>query len=321
MLPFELAGEASRWFDHAHIIRISMRTDAIDRFRITQARAIAAVRSRGNADQWDLDDEPLAVTLHASVEAWSRTLGAQPAVRAVAEYLERLHAEDLVLACACRLGNGRAWEHFVAQYRGMLQGAARALVHDEVRARDLADSLYAELYGLEERDGARRSLLSYFHGRSSLRTWLKSVIAQRFVDSYRAHQRAETINDAAARELRVRAAAMEEDPPEPNRPVYVAALTAAISAALTELKPRDRMRLNFYHLEELSLKEIGRIMDEYESSVSRRLTRTRTQLRRRIEELLRREKGLSEAQIRLCYDYAVEVWPADLGQLLYGSLK
>ena len=81
------------------------------------------------------------------------------------------------------------------------------------------------------------------------------------------------------------------------------------------------MRLNFYHLEDLTLKEIGRIMNEYESSVSRRLTRTRTQLRRRIEQVLRREKRLSEEQIRLCYDYAVEAWPADLSQMLYGSSK
>jgi hypothetical protein len=55
--------------------------------------------------------------------------------------------------------------------------------------------------------------------------------------------------------------------------------------------------------------------------VSRRLTRTRTQLRRRIEQVLRREKRLSEEQIQLCYGYAVEEWPADLSQMLYGSSK
>ncbi len=298
-----------------------MEDDASARFSISYAHAIAALSSRGHAEKWDLPDDALAVTLQASVEAWTRTLDRPPAAHAVAEYLDQLHAEDLVLACACRIGDVRAWEHFVGQYGRMLQAAARALVHDEVRARDLADSLYAELYGLEERDRARRSLLSYFHGRSSLRAWLKAVIAQRFVDTYRAHQRAAAINDAAAREQIVLAATPADDLPDPDRSRYMRALTEAVSAAIAELKPRDRMRLNFYHLEELTLKQIGRIMGEYESSVSRRLTRTRAQLRRHIEQILRREKSLSQEQIRLCYEYALEAWPADLSQMITGSLK
>jgi RNA polymerase sigma-70 factor len=298
-----------------------MRTDALDRFRLTHARAIGRVSLRGQADRWELAADALSATLHESANAWARGLGAPPSDRAVAEYLDGLNAEDLVLACACRAGIASAWDHFVTQYRAMLHGAARALVHDDLRARDLADSLYAELYGLEKRAGERRSLLGYFHGRSSLRTWLKPVIAQRFVDDYRAHQRVRAIGEAAAREQPLETPAVGDDPPEPDRARYVASLSEAIATALAELKPRDRMRLNFYHLEELRLKEIGGVMGEYESSVSRRLTRTRLQLRRRIEQVLRREKGLSEDQIRLCYDYAMEAWPADLSRVLSGSLK
>ena len=114
---------------------------------------------------------------------------------------------------------------------------------------------------------------------------------------------------------------MDEDPPEPDRARYVEALGAAIAIALAELKPRDRMRLNFYHLEDLTLKEIGGIMGEYESSVSRRLTRTRLQLRRRVGQVLRRDNGLSVEQIRLCYDYALEAWPADLSRTLFAAMK
>ncbi len=294
---------------------------SLDRFRLTHAHAIRGVGLRGQADRWGLTAEALSASLHESVNAWARGLSAPPADGAVVRYLDGLNAEDLALACACRAGIASAWEDFVTQYRPMLQAAARALVHDELRARDLAYSLYAELYGLEERAGERRSLLSYFHGRSSLRTWLKTVIAQRFVDDYRAHRRAAAIGEAAAREQPLEALAMGDDPPEPKRARYVAALGEAIEIALAELKPRDRMRLNFYHLEELTLKEIGGLMGEYESSVSRRLTRTRVHLRRRIEEVLRRDKSLSEEQIRLCYDYAMEAWPADLGRVLSGSLK
>ena len=59
----------------------------------------------------------------------------------------------------------------------------------EARARELADSLYAELYGLNGAGGARgRALLDYFHGRSKLATWLRTVLAQRHVDALRAAQ-------------------------------------------------------------------------------------------------------------------------------------
>src|SRR5882757_8305188 len=87
----------------------------------------------GNADRWSLADDALAATLDTSIEAWARTLDAPPADRAVVEYLDRLRAEDLLLACACRIGIADAWEHFIAHYRGMLTAAARALVREESR--------------------------------------------------------------------------------------------------------------------------------------------------------------------------------------------
>ncbi len=44
---------------------------------------------------------------------------------------------------------------------------------NDSKAREMADSLYADLYGLRESsDGSRRSLFDYFHGRSKLSTWL-----------------------------------------------------------------------------------------------------------------------------------------------------
>ena len=68
--------------------------------------------------------------------------------------------------------------------------------------RELADSLYADLFGLQSQGGERRSLFRYFHGRSSLATWLRAVLAQRHVDGIRTGRRfeplAETEGDAGA---------------------------------------------------------------------------------------------------------------------------
>jgi DNA-directed RNA polymerase specialized sigma24 family protein len=105
-----------------------------------------------------------------------------------------LHVEDLALARRCAAGDENAWERFVLEYRPVLYRAADAL-DPSGGAREVADSLYAELYGLEVRGGERRSLLQYFHGRSSLATWLRAVLAQRYVDRIRAGRRFESLSD------------------------------------------------------------------------------------------------------------------------------
>ena len=92
---------------------------------------------------------------------------------------------DVELARRCAAGDETAWERFVLEYRPILYRAADAL-EPGGGARELADSLYGELYGLRERAGERQSLFRYFEGRSSLGTWLRAVLAQRYVDRVRA---------------------------------------------------------------------------------------------------------------------------------------
>ena len=111
------------------------------------------------------------------------------------------------LATACALGRDAAWDHFVVEHRPILYRAADAL-DPAGGARELADSLYADLYGLREDAGERRSLFRYFHGRSSLATWLRAVLAQRHVDRLRAGKRIEPLSE----EEGVAPAASERDP-------------------------------------------------------------------------------------------------------------
>jgi IS30 family transposase len=68
----------------------------------------------------------------------------------------------------------------------------------------------------------------------------------------------------------------------------------------------------------MTLAEIGRALGEHEATVSRQLERTRRELRRRVDAALRAEARLSEAQIALCYEYALEEWPFDLARALSG---
>lgn len=231
--------------------------------------------------------------------------------KAVDAFLEGLHLADLALACACGAGCEAAWEYFVAQHRPELYRAARA-VAGETGARDLADSLYAELYGLRETaEGQRRSLFDYFHGRSKLTTWLRAILAQRHVDEFRRARNTESLDDPERNDETTQPVAPARAP-DPERHAYLAMLQAALTAALAALEPRDRLRLAYYYADELTLAQIGKLLGEHEATASRKLERTRRDLRKHVEAALREEKKLSEAQLRLCFEYAREEWPFDL---------
>ena len=89
-----------------------------------------------------------------------------------AEFFTSLRIADLVLARTCAGGSERAWERFIALYRQQLLRAAMAITGNESLGRELADGLYAELYGLTAREGGRRCPLDSYSGRGSLIGWL-----------------------------------------------------------------------------------------------------------------------------------------------------
>jgi RNA polymerase sigma factor (sigma-70 family) len=246
-------------------------------------------------------------------------------------YLAALHVEDLALACACAEGRVEAWEYFVATYQQYLRTASGAILRCPAaspNARELADSLLAELYGLTEGKRAERSLFRYFHGRSSLKTWLRAVLAQRHVDAIRVGTRLTEFPDDPGGAVENRGSvdgARAQPTPDPHRERYLALFTRTIEVALGLLDPRDKERLRLYYAEEQTLAEIGRKFGEHESSVSRNLERIRRQLRHDVEEVLRKgrsgangvsgEPGLSEAEISLCFEYAAEEVPIDFAKL------
>ena len=283
--------------------------DAIPEFASRYAPALARLYKRARADRWSIGENLL-------IEAAARGALKSGAVAAdrVEAYLDALHGEDLALALACKRGDSRAWEHFIESIRPSLYAAARAIAGDVMRGRELADSMWAELYGLDVREGRRRSLFEYFHGRSSILTWLRAVLAQRHVDYIRSQSRIEPLDDRE--EPAPNLSDDQGDAPDSERARYVAMLGKALDAALKSLAPRDRMRMAYYYRHDLSLKEIGRVMDEHESTVSRRLARTRDQLKGAVERTLHEGDKLSHEQIRLCYDFAAGDLQIDLSRAL-----
>ena len=279
-----------------------------------------SLHSQTRARSWGVSQQEFRAAVELSVR---KRFAETPVTEgAVENYLDTLHSEDLVLATGCLQGSEAAWEHFVASYRPYLRASAVAITRNGDAGIDLADSLFAELYGLVDGKRAEASLFRYFHGRSSLKTWLRSVLAQRHVDRLRQTRRWQSLDSDESAEKAV-ALQPPAATPDPERERYLRHFVYALTVCLSKLDAEERRRLELYYAREKTLAEIGRLVGEHESSVSRNLERTRTALRRSLEEYLRKGcdgdtgatfPGMSDAQIALCIEYAGEDAPIDFRQ-------
>ena len=279
---------------------------------------VSRLYQESGAARWSIDTNRFRAVLEASVV---HAFGARDVSSAdVERYLSSLHLTDLALATGCAAGCEPAWEQFMQQQRPALYRAADA-IDPSGGLRDLADAIYADLFGLKERDGERQSLFRYFHGRSSLSTWLRAVLAQRHIDRLRAGRRLEPLaDDDSDASAAVAAAHVARDEDDPERPRFLSAMRRALGAAIDALEPRDRLRLKCYYAQDMTLAAIGRMLKEHEATASRHLTRTRKEIRGFVEAHLRREDGFDDRALADCFrSVAGDAGPLDLSEILGDS--
>ena len=208
---------------------------------------------------------------------------------AVREFFAGLHCEELLLARACAAGNEHAWEVFLTRYREKLYVSALRVAREDSAARELADSLYADLYATRVRDGERASKLISYTGRGSLEGWLRAVLAQEYVNRYRKTRRLVSLEEEVDGGAQFAAAeSVEEVAADPR-------LAAATDDALAALSAEDRTILAAYFLDERTLADIGRMLGVHESTISRKLDKLTRSLRKQIAGNLGR-RGMSRRQ-------------------------
>lgn len=199
-----------------------------------------------------------------------------------------LKLEELVLARACAAGSERAWESFMVRYREKLYEMGLHITREASSARDLSDSLYADLYGIS-REGERVSKLASYTGRGSLEGWLRTVMAQEHVNRYRRQKRTVSLEEETDDGAQFASPANDATPPQDPR------LIPAIDEALAALSPDERFMLAAYYLDDRTLAEIARMLSVHESTISRKLDKMAKSLRKQIVTGLVR-RGLSRRQ-------------------------
>jgi len=192
-----------------------------------------------------------------------------------------LHIEELVLARACTAGSEAAWSAFLNRYRAPLYEAAYRIARDEATGRELADALYAELYGMPNREGKCVSKLDYYMGRGSLEGWLRTVLAQQHVNRFRTKARDVSLDEQMEAGVAFAAPAAEPQP-ESND-----VLSAAVAQTLAELSAEERFLLAAYYLDQRRLADIARQLGVHESTISRKLDKLTGALRKRIRKQMR----------------------------------
>jgi RNA polymerase sigma-70 factor (ECF subfamily) len=242
--------------------------------------------ARSGADGFGISREQFAALME---EVAVKALPGAALPPAKIEFCKTLRLEELLLARACAAGNDHAWEVFLLRYRAKLYEIARQITREDSTGRELADGVYADLFGTKMREGNRVSRLTYYGGRGSLEGWLRTVLAQEFVNTYRKRRRTVSLDEESEEGVQFAAPASE--------PVVVAdpQLANAIDEALRSLGAEDRFVLASYFLDGHTLAQIARALSVHESTISRKVERLTKGLRKQIMKNLV-GKGMSRRQ-------------------------
>jgi RNA polymerase sigma-70 factor (ECF subfamily) len=280
------------------------------------------------SDSRSLDADALVPRVAAAVEKYLLRDDPDTPPADIDKFADEMQADDLCLIIACERGDERAWNDLVERFTATVRSAARSASSNEDAAEDLAQSIWAELYGLRTRaDGRPASKLAYYSGRGSLAGWLRAVIAQLAVDTFRKQSKlVQTEEDTELERLACDAVVSETQTFAPRgmqNPEQALSnrfaqkdLQAALKNAVRELEAEDRLLVKLYYFDNLRLREAAVVLGVHEATASRRLTRIQTDLRKRVSQILVDEKGWTMAETERSFAEVARYLDTDLEALI-----
>nr|HQU91973.1 hypothetical protein [Pyrinomonadaceae bacterium] len=290
-----------------------------------------------NAPNFGVTSECFSKSLNTTVAKFASSSSDELSDKEVSDFLGQIQTDDLFIAIACANGNERAWWEFDQQHRSYMERVARHLARTEMDATDIVDAVYEQLYGTRIVDGERVSKFATYSGRGSLRGWLRTVIWHSLVDRHRAGHDEVSLDEMTENVGEGGAHANFADQPaggdesmvdQITRDRYRSATVTAIQNAFSNLEDHEKLILLYYHVENLKLREISRLVENedsplrawfqrksatreknpagriHESTVMRWLEKCYAKVLQSFRTQLVSESGLSDAEVAICTQLA-----------------
>lgn len=248
------------------------------------------------------------------IHIMERHLGTSPQLTEATTLATKLNGRDLYLTTACaRRSPGHitdnvelqnyealAWKTMEISYKSFVCSLVSRLSHGNLAIRDIADSIFAELY-LPDSSGLSR--IASYDGRSSLSTWLRVVICNWVTDvqrsivySKRTDLELDLPDESAVQKI--------ESVLRVHR--YQKALHDSLESAFRLLTLEERLTILWRYQDGLRLGQIARLLGIHQSNVTRQLTRLLAKLRDEVVKNLTMTHGLSAQAIQECIEEIVE---------------
>lgn len=248
----------------------TLNTDLLDKCESVMDEIFA--RCSGNAPNFGVTSDCLKTSLRKTVQKYIlKNYSETPDVEEIKDFLQQIQADDLFLALGCANGNERAWWEFDQHHRSYLERVARHLARTDVDAEEVVDTVYVELYGTRVVNGERVSKFATYSGRGSLRGWLRTVIWHSLVDLHRAShdevsldEMTENVGEGYAHSNFAETDLGGEDQmvEHISKQRYRKATLASIEKAFADLDAHEKLLLLYYHVEDLKLREIARMVEQ-----------------------------------------------------------
>ncbi|HSS20226.1 MAG TPA: sigma-70 family RNA polymerase sigma factor [Pyrinomonadaceae bacterium] len=281
------------------------------------------------SDNHGLKTDTLVPRIRSGVNKYILQDDPQAPREVVADFIDKLQADDLCLIIACEQGDQAAWSDLVERFSTTVRSAARSASSNEEGAEDLAQSIWAELHGLRVReDGKPAGKLAYYSGRGSLAGWLRAVVGQLAIDQHRKQSRLVQTEEDADFDRIIQQGQEETswsghgealDPEaQISRKLAGAQLQKALAESVKRLTPEDRLLVKLYYFDGLRLREAGAVLGVHEATASRRLTRVHTELRDEVQRILVAEGWTKVETERAFSEFAFNL-EADIEPMLAGE--
>lgn len=305
-----------------------------------------------NAPNFGVDEDFFKSALKKTAQKYLFASSAEPpTINETKDFFNQIQVDDLFMALACANGNERAWWEFDQQHRAYLERVARHLAKTEIDAQEVIDTVYVELYGTRVVDGERVSKFATYSGRGSLRGWLRTVIWHSLIDLHRAShdevsldEMTENVGEGSAHANFAETLSLggEDEMIEYlAKERYRKATLTAIENAFSSLDAHEKLLLLYYHVENMKLREIARLVENeasplrgwfqrksatrekepssriHESTIMRWLEKSYAKVLQIFRAELQSTHNLSAQEIEICMGLATQ----DLaGQSLYKNL-